>query len=119
MDDTETTEGPWWTRTLWQMGPLVFGFIVLLGVVTGFVPSPITRVGELEHKITESTEEIKELRASQDAMRMTLSSTTATAAETAAKLTALNIRLDEQTRLMRAICRNTARTDFTRESCDR
>lgn len=35
---------PWWAKTLWVMGPVAVGFLMMLGVLVGWMPSPLVEV---------------------------------------------------------------------------
>lgn len=58
---------PWWSGNIWQVGPVVLGFLLLLGVLIGFVPSPLVQLTAqsklLSTHIEQDRESIRLLRA--------------------------------------------------------
>ena len=85
--------GPWWSK--WGLlGILVLG---MLAVTTGIVPSALT---QSKQAAEEGVREIKEHRQKEEEVRREISQ-----------------RLEEQTRIMRAVCVAVARTDEARERC--
>lgn len=40
------TAAPWWSTTIWQIGPLALGFLFMLGVFVGLIPSPLVEIRE-------------------------------------------------------------------------
>ena len=85
--------GPWWTR--WGLvGVLILG---MLGVTTGIVPSALTQT---KQAVEETTRQIKEHREKEEQLRRELVE-----------------KLEEQSRIMRAVCVGVARTEEARERC--
>ena len=85
--------GPWWTR--WGLvGVLILG---MLGVTTGIVPSALTQT---KQAVEETTRQIKEHREKEEQLRRDLVE-----------------KLEEQSRIMRAVCVGVARTEEARERC--
>lgn len=96
-DDPENGEGhlmrqngPWWSRSLWQVGPLAIGFLMLLAAMLGWTPFASKH------------------------------------ANSGAGAASLHQKLDEHIsqskdtlRVLRAICRHTARSEPAKEDCDR
>ena len=85
--------GPWWTR--WGLvGVLVLG---LLAVTTGIVPSALTQTKQAAE---DAVKEVKEHRQKEEELRREISQ-----------------RMEDQSRILRAICVGVARTDEARERC--
>ena len=73
-------KSPWWSKTVWQLGPLAIGFLLLLGVFVGMVPSPLAHIQSMLQQHVEMD------RTNQ--------------------------------KLLRAICRNTAKTEIAQAECN-
>ena len=58
---------PWWSGNVWQVGPVVVGFLLLLAVLIGFIPSPLVQLEAhsrlLNAHIEQDKESIRLLRA--------------------------------------------------------
>lgn len=79
---------PWWSRSVWQMGPLAIGFLMLLAAMLGWVPlnRDSNRAGavyRLERAMDEHRAETKDIL-----------------------------------QVLRRICRNTAKSEDAKEKCD-
>ena len=42
---------PWWSKAVWQVGPVVVMLFIFLGMITGWVPSPLSRIAGIETMI--------------------------------------------------------------------
>ena len=85
--------GPWWTR--WGLvGVLVLG---MLAVTTGIVPSALTQTKQVAE---DAKKEIKEHRQKEEDLRREISQ-----------------RMEDQAKILRAICVSLARTEDARERC--
>jgi hypothetical protein len=83
--------GPWWSRAVSQWGPVVVIVFILLGIVTGMIPSKFDKMDHIDSLLqTHVAQEIERQRTS-----------------------------EAEQKLLRVICRNTAKTDIARDSCDR
>lgn len=91
--DRNNDRAPWWSRSAWQLGPLAIGFLMLLAAVLGWVP------GVLDNR-TSSSE-----AGSVSRIEKMLENHTA--------------QTDATNRLLRSICRHTAKSDAAKEDCDR
>lgn len=56
----ERTRGPWWATAIGQVGPTVVVLFVLLGMLTGIVPSPFTKLTRMDDSLTELIKSSKE-----------------------------------------------------------
>src|SRR5690349_8783616 len=107
---------PWWARGGWgilvHFGPTVLICLFLVGVLVGLVPSPLLRIPDIEREVSEIKKEHEDMKVHQ-------ATQSAEQASQSARLAALGLQSDMQTRLLRAICRNTAKNPFTLDACDR
>ena len=85
--------GPWWTR--WGLvGVLVLG---MLAVTTGIVPSALTQT---KQAVEENRKDIKEHRQKEEDLRREISQ-----------------RMEDNAKILRAICVSVARNEEARERC--
>ena len=86
---TDKPNGPWWSRSAWQMGPLAIGFLMLLAAMLGWVPlrrdnGAAAHFQTLQKTLTDHADQGKDML-----------------------------------RVLRTICRHTAKSDQSKEDCDR
>lgn len=80
--------GPWWSKQIWQTGPLAIGFLMLLAAMLGWNPFARNHQGPTASAIEQKMDD--HVRQSGDVLQ-----------------------------ILRKICRHTAKTDQSKEDCDR
>ena len=101
--------GPWWSRATWQVGPVVVGFLVLVGMLIGAIPSPMLQSREMLGRVVVWMGTLEPLERGNSV----------TLGDLESRVAALQAQHAEEERLLHAICRNTARTEVGREACER
>lgn len=85
------TPGPWWAKSTWTLGPLAIGFLMLLASVLGWMPQVGKRNGGQEVSAATLKKMIEDHTAQTEVTN----------------------------RLLRAICRHSAKDERAKEDCDR
>lgn len=111
--DTCAHQGPWWSQKLSQWGPSTLVLLVFLGMFTGWIPSPVSQtLSEVRQLRIDFGEYVRlQTRFADEFAPMIRTE--------AGHVTDLARFKDDQSRLLRNICRNTAKSLPAQDNCDR
>jgi hypothetical protein len=105
MAEAVAQEVPWWgegKKLVWSLGPVTVSFFILLAVMLGWLPSPILAVLNDNLRLSNINQQLNiEIRTSVQQHRTEM--------------------LENQKMIakgLRAICRNTAKDQKSRDQCD-
>jgi hypothetical protein len=105
--------GPWWSQKIKDWGPSTLVLVVFLGMFTGWIPSPVSQ----------TLAEVRQLRIDfSDYVRLQMRFTDEFAPlmrTDSGHIADLARFKDDQSRLLRNICRNTAKSLPAQDNCDR